>query len=127
MKTGVIKRVGSNKVDVQLTGSTAVLQDVPVSSQISWDLLEDDSRVFVDFVNEKPFVLHTLGAEPNYYSPQPKTYTTVIENALLSDGSVPQTHLAPADLPQTPGIPAPPSDPCSYTLPAGFPPCTGWG
>lgn len=89
MKTGVIKRVGSNKVDVQLTGSTAVLQDVPVSSQISWDLLEDDSRVFVDFVNEKPFVLHTLGAEPNYYSPQPKTYTTVIENALLSDGSVP--------------------------------------
>lgn len=89
MKKAVVKRAGSNTVDLQLVGSTGVLFNIPVSAQVSWDMITPGQQVLVDSVEEQPVVLHTLSSSPNYYTPQPQSYTTVIENALLSDGSVP--------------------------------------
>lgn len=103
IQKGIVKRVGSNRVDIQLIGSTATLKNVAVSSQVSWDLLVVNTQVLVDFINDQPVVLHTLGSlgeQRTYYAPQINNYNTVIENALLADGSVSLT----GDLYVSPGV-----------------------
>lgn len=99
MQRGIIRRVGDKRVDVQLQGSTSTLSNVPVSAQVSWELLKPGAWVLVDIVNSQPLVLHTLSDTPLFYAPQEQTYTAVLEGALLADGSVPLT----GDLPVTPG------------------------
>jgi hypothetical protein len=92
MQRGVIKRLGDQTVDVQLAGSAATLPGVLLSDQIDRSALVVGAAVLVDLVEERAVVLHTLAGEQSTSSseqPLASYGSGVINNALLSDGSVP--------------------------------------
>lgn len=100
IKQAVVKRIGNGVVDVQPVGSANTVKNVRVSGQVSWDLLEVGVPVVLDELDQLPFVAYTIATKPLYYTPQPRTYAGVVNNALLSDGSVPLV----GNLPVAPGV-----------------------
>ena len=99
-RQAVIKRIGNGVVDVQPVGSANVIKNVKVSGQISWDLLTPGTNVVLDELSQLPIVTHTIAVGPQYYGSHGQSYTNVINNALLADGSVALV----GNLPVAPGV-----------------------
>lgn len=87
---GFIKRVGNQTVDVQLAGSAATLPGVALSGQIDRSTLVVGMPVLVDTIDGRPLVLHTVTEGQRGSALGGSTSgSTVTNNALLADGSVP--------------------------------------
>jgi hypothetical protein len=92
MNKAIVKRLGNKTVDVQVSGSAATIAGVALSEQIDPSTLQVGASVLVDIVNGSHVVLHTLSNTQRGTSSSGASMasaSTVVNNALLADGSVP--------------------------------------
>ncbi len=90
MNKAIVKRLGNKTVDVQVSGSAATIAGVALSEQIDPSTLQVGASVLVDIVNGSHVVLHTLsGVSQSTAGTSMRAESTVINNALLADGTVP--------------------------------------
>ncbi len=104
MNKGIVRKVGDQRVDVQLIGSATTLMGVPVSTEVDLSTLNVGTQVLVDLVNGRHVVLATLITSARSSALVTESARApsggIINNALLADGSVALT----GNLPVTPGV-----------------------